>query len=473
MKSSIYISTEQIQVIGHAGGSVKRLVTYPLPEGTMINGMITDHAFLTECLASMRKENPDLFKNPALIVDGSSILSRRIITPAKLDKKHIRQVVRDDFADTTENPNDLVCGYHKLGGAEKGAIFACAANKAQVDSYINTFKEAEIKLEAIHVGAQAILNFVDSQPELRKANFVLNLIDGVTMLSMIFENGVNVFMSRSRLYGEEKEPLFQNVIENLSGLIQFNRSQKFNDITHSYYLGINEGDMRLLDALSPYTDIKLEALNIFKSAKANLPPEAHFAYLNALLGNDSIDLISGRRELDKHVKSQRPKKLWIPLMAVYIVLLALPGGYFRYLVYQVDQEIAVVNDSINNPGIQERLTALRELSSDTTDINGIVNQMVEKEAWESSMAKISGDLLEMILISHGEDVTVTQFDFNEKTGVLRVGAVCVEADTIEKYINALYRSGMVTNVKYPGFDYNSDGMCSFTIDITLSNGEAE
>jgi len=72
MESSIYVSAEQIQAIGYNGGAVVSFAAFPLPEGTMYNGTITDGAFLAECLASMKKENSDLFKGGVtLIVDGS------------------------------------------------------------------------------------------------------------------------------------------------------------------------------------------------------------------------------------------------------------------------------------------------------------------------------------------------------------------------------------------------------------------
>ena len=224
MKSSIYVSAEQIQVIGHLGGAVRRYVTYPIPEGTMFNGTITDSAFLAECLMSLKREHSELFSSgTTLIVDGSTILSRRITSP-NLSHKQYLQLVRDDFADSIDSTDNLVCGYHKLQSVEN-AILACAVNKAQVDSYISTFNEAGIKLSGIHIGVDTILGLVKSRADLQQGTIVINVIDGLTMLSMLFENGNNIFISRSRLYGEEKEQVFRSVLENLNGLIQFTRSK--------------------------------------------------------------------------------------------------------------------------------------------------------------------------------------------------------------------------------------------------------
>jgi len=373
MKSSIYVSAEQIQAIGYTGKSVNQLVTYPLPEGTIYNGTITDSAFLAECLASMKKENPALFKSGvSLVVDGSTILTRRIVTP-KLSAKRYLQLVRDDFADSAESSDDLVCGYRKLDSAEN-AILACAVNKTQVDSYISTFGESGIKLDSIHMGVELILSFVKSRQELQSSTVVLNIIDGFTMLSLLFENGNNIFMSRSRLYGEEKEQVFQNVLENLNGLIQFTRSQKIGEITVSYYLGVAEADMRLLDAFNPHPDIRLGTLRVIEG-QGDIPPSAHFACLNMVYGGDSIDLISRRKDLDKYVKAKRPKKLWIPFLIIYVVVLAGIAGYLWWQNSILDSSINEIKNFLYAPATVEKQAELQALGRETNMYNSIATHV--------------------------------------------------------------------------------------------------
>jgi len=471
MKSSIYISAEQIQVIGYNGNSAKRFAAYPIPEGTVYNGTITDSAFLTECLASMKKDHPDFFKSGAsLIVDGSTILSRRLTTP-KLGNKQYLQLVRDDFADSVENTDDLVCGYRKLPSAEN-AILACAVNKSQVDSYVSTFMRAGIKLDAIHVGVGAILSFVKSKPDLQKSVIVINIIDGVTMLSMLFVEGSNVFMTRSRLYGEEKEQVFQNVLENLNGLIQFARSQSLGEITKSYYLGANESDIRLLEAFNPYTDIQLDTITIYESF-GEIPPTAHFASLNMLYGDDGIDLIAARAELEKYVKAKKPKKLWIPLLAAYIVVLAAMAVYLWWQNANVDRQIADLDSYITSPDIVQKQTEINDLNKEITYYGEIARQIDDKTAWENTMPKAASHMMDMIVYLHGVAVTVTSFEFNEATGVVRVSATCADANVSADYVDALYRSGVASSIGYQGYGSGQDGLFTFSIDITLNVGGAE
>ena len=469
MKSSIYVSTEKIEIIGFAGNAVKRFVTYPLAEGTMINGTITDSAFLTECLGTMRKENPDLFTDPSLIVDGSAILSRRLVTP-KLGAKRCQQLVRDDFADTTDDPDSLVCGYHKLGTeGSADVILGCAANRGLVDSYISAFKEAGVKLSSIRVGMEALLRFVSSKEELKTASFVLTLIDGFTTVSVIFDNGNNVFMSRSRLYGETKEQVFQNVLENLNGLINFNRSQKFNEITQCYYLGINDADMRVIEALNPYPDIRMNMLDLFRGISGGaLPPEAHFVYLNMRMSSDAINLMDGRKELTQHVKHKKPRKIWIPLMALYVLILAVPCGYVWWRDYQISKDIDEVNAYLESPKVLDKQVELDVIKLESRQYESITGQYNEFVDWEESMTMVSSQLLDLFVRDYEEKVFVTQFDYDEKTGHVRLSAKCDGENIMTYYADFLESSDMVDRVAYGGYTYDSNGLFSFTIDVTLA-----
>jgi hypothetical protein len=470
MKSSIYISTEKIEVVGYAGRSVKRFVTYNLPEGTMINGMITDSALLTECLTSMRAENPDLFTSPSLIVDGSAILSRRIITP-RLNHKRYLQLVRDDFADSTDNTGNLVCGYYKLNAQDgQDAILACAVDKGLVDAYMSTFKSAGIKLSSIHVGVEALINLIDSRPELKNASFVLTLIDGFTAVSMIFEKGNNVFMSRARLYGDAKEQVFQNVLDNLNGLINFNRSQSFSEITQCYYLGVSDADMRLIEALNPYAGIQMNNLNLFKDNSV-LPPEAHFAYLNTLMPSDSINLITARKELDKHIKSAKPKNLLPLLLLVYLLILALPVGYMWWQVREVDREIEGIESFLSDPSIEVRQSELEAKQNDTREYSRVESQFNDLIDWEDSLIRVSSRMLDLFIIEHSAYAAVTQFDYDEKSNTVRVGAVSPDPDSATRYVDALMRSDMVLSIRFTGYVVNNDDGTTFSLDITLAEKE--
>ncbi len=463
MESSVYISSEQIQVIGYSGGTIKQFVTHPLPEGTMINGMITDQSFLVECLSSMRGDHPELFKRPSLVVDGSAILVKRIAAP-KLTGKQYRQLVRDDFSEAGENADELACGYQMLPGGT--ALLACAAAKNLVDSYTSAFKSVGVTLGSIRIGTQAIMSYIDSRPDLQKKSFVLNVIDGVTMLSLIFEDGVNVFISRTRLYGDTKEQLAQTIIDNLGGLVQFNRSQKFGEVTDSYYLGVSAADLRLLEALNPHMNVKLEVLDIFRDVRGaeQLPPNAHFAYLNTRPGKNSIDLIACRKELAAHRKKAKVTKRWIPFAVLYVIVLAMPIVYFYYQASLIDKDIEAVNAVLQDPANIAKQEELTALGNDTSKLRSVINQHKNKLIYDGTLTNISSEIVELFLDSYGPDVTIDSFVYSQSTGYVRVSGKGATENDPANYSDKIKASDLVLSVYQTG--YGSD--FSFSLEAILA-----
>lgn len=478
MKSSIYISHKKVEVIGYTKSgkkvTIKQYASGLLPEGTMINGKIIERGYLVECLHSICGKNPKLFTDSTLIVDGSSIFAKKMTLP-KLSKWRCEQHIREDFADTNDSIEELVCDYYQLEPKNKtdNTILAFAADKVQIDGYVSACRSAGIKLNSIRVGVQAILNYMDTRLDLKRTTVVLNVIDGVMMLSMLFEKGVNVFMSRTRLYGDDYEQYIQSMLQNLSGLIQFNRSQNFNEIMYSYYLGLAKNDLTLMNEINPYPGITLEALNIFGSVVGvdKLPPELSFVFLNTLLEKDSIDLIQSCKKLQKLKKRQRPKKYWIPVLICLLALLAAPVAYLYYQMFEVSAQLDDVKAYVTGEAVVSKSNELDQIMAETSYYTGIVNQINGKIEWDESMVPVSATLLDLVTKTYSDKVTILQLDFNSDAGSLRVnGSSASEIDSAA-YVDALKRSRLVDGVKYTGYNYDSEGKYNFSIDIALETGE--
>lgn len=477
MNSSVYISSEKIEVMGYTktgvNVSVKEYITYPLPEGTVINGKILDQAALCDCLSELRVKHPALMKSVTLTVDGSSILLKRLTVP-RLKKNQYYQLVADEYNDSAEGSEELVCDYYPLfGHGEKSAgkaVLACACDKALIESYTSVFKSAGIKLGKIKIGVEAVLNYVNTSPDLRFSTVVLNIIDGFTMLSVIFEYGSIVFISRTRLYGEDNTDIVRNILDNLSGLIQFNKSENFSDITHSYYLGLNEEDLALMNVLNPHA-VNLASLDITRGARGagKLGREAHFVYLNALTDKNGTDLI---RSYDKHIKLQRrrrPKVLWPFALLALALVVAAPAVYFSYLVWGVDDDIAELSAYLGDSAVIEKSLELDVITVRTSYYKDILDQLEAKRAQEAGA--VSREVFDLITGTLSDRVGVSRIDYNEGTRVIQIQAKGITESDASEYIDALGRSSLVESINYTGYSYTSDGEYSFSISVTLAAKE--
>jgi hypothetical protein len=468
VKSSVYISSGKITVVGYSGKTVKGYMTSPLPEGVMIGGKITDSGYLAECLAGMRAQHRDLFTEPSLIVDGSAIMTKRIVTP-KLSKKRYDRLVYDDFAESAGGA-EMACGYAAQKTGNSMTLLACAADKELIESYMSVFREAGIKLDTIHLGIQSLINFVNARPALANTTFVLNVVDGMSMLSLLFDGGVNIFMSRNRLYSENREQLIQDVIGNLSGLIQFAKSEKFNDIQYSCYLGLDENDMRYMQAVNPYTNIQLGVLDIRDGVRGaeQLDPDAHFAFLNTLLDDGSIDLIRSYKSMGKMKKRERPKRGWIAALVVLVVLLAVPVALFMWQESVITQRTQEINDYVNDPEIAMRSANLDLIGMETARYANIRDSVRRYEDANAAMPAISDELLDLITETNSDRIDISSFDFNESGGTLRLSGTGITIDDGATYALELEENPLVVTTNFTGTGETGDGRFGFSLNVLLS-----
>ena len=468
MNISVYISSEQIQMIGYEGKVAKRFVTHSLPEGAMYNGTIIDRAYMISSLKSIDNDNPGFLKGEVrLIVDGSSILSRKIATP-KLNQKQLMSLVRDEFLDTIENPDQIVCGYRPIRTGEN-AVMGFAAAKEQMDSYVSVFSEAGIKLSAIRVGTESVINYVESRQEFHDSTIVLNIIDGMTMLSMVFFGGANVFISRTRLYGEGDQQMLDGILDNLGGLLQFTQSQNFGTIDTSFYIGLGVEDVGYLVTHNQYPDVNLTTLQVYDGPGGSPPPETHFCCLNMQMTAKCVDLLAVHKKMSGGGKGGKGlNKKFLMIIPALIILGLVAMSVNLYLESTaLDREIERINALINSPDTQARQIEIALMRDEVALLSEVAEQRELKNEWENTRVKATRQLLDSILFRHTMVVRVSSFTYNESASTVSVSAVCADATVSADYVDYLYDSGIATRVTYTGYSTSGDGF-SFSINIDLS-----
>jgi hypothetical protein len=228
--------------------------------------------------------------------------------------------------------------------------------------------------------------------------------------------------------------------------------------------------MRLITALNPYNGIRMNNLDLTGPGSI-LPPEAHFAYLNALMPTDRIDLISARRELDKHLKDSKPKKSAPLLLLLYLLLLAVPIAVMWLQVDGLDRDIRDIEAFLNDPVIEERQAALERRETDTIRFRTIEAQYNELIEWEESLNRVSSRMLDLFIVQFRGMATVTHFYYDERSNIVRIDAVSDDPDSATRYVDALKFSDMVSEVNYTGYTVSPEGETSFSIDVTLAEKE--
>jgi len=471
MKASIHISTDMVKVLSYTKTgnsiSVKDYLTYPLPEEAVLNGVILDGAPIVEGLKLLKSSKAELFSDVSLVIDGSFVYTKKLTVPGKLNKLMYDEVIRDEFAEISTDSENLICDHFLLSQNEDGSneILACAVENAHVQAYLAIFSEAEIKLTAVHLGILTVLQFVESRQDLSGIPFVLNIVDNLVQLSMIFQNGVNVFQSRTRLYGDDRATLVRSTLDGLSGIVQFNRSQNFTELTNCYYLGLSNSDMDLVALDTSYPDIKFSALPIYNDASGaeQLPPGAHFAYLNTLVPDAKSDMLTNIKMLEKAKNKRKPKNRWLPIVAGTLLLIIAVITVLWIMVSGVNGEIKKIQNHLQNVSAErERLDGLK---SNTEHINRLYDAVAERRDETAAKPQISRTLLDFIVRTGGFNVFVNGMNFNADTGVLSVACVSGTEYSGALFVEALKRDRMIDTVYYTGYSTGSEGEYIFTIDV--------
>jgi HAMP domain-containing protein len=379
------------------------------------------------------------------------------------------QVIRDEFAEISTDAENLICNHFPLGFNEDGSkqILACAVERSHADTYLAIMKAAGIELNKVHLAEHSVLHYFDSKPEFSAKPFVLSIVDDDILTSMIFQKGICVFQSRTRLYGDDRATLVQNTLDGLSGIIQFNKSQNFDEFSHCFYLGLSDSDLDLVRMNTAYPEIYFSNLELFKGVKGAeiLPPNAHIAYLNTLIPDNETDLLQGIALSEKIKKRNKPKKVWIPVLAGLVAVLVCVIAVLWFMSARVTRDVRELTDYMNSQRvIDEKDELLRlnyEINKATTAFDEAWVLIAEREA----MPLLTSELIETIVRTGGVTVTVNSFSFRDNPGTVHVTATAATEFSASEYIDRLRAHHMIEYIDYQGFRSDQAGAFNFWFDV--------
>jgi len=478
MKTSVYISTDMVKVIAYtkAGShiSVKEYFSHSLPEECMLNGVILDNTPILAALQSLKSEKPRLFKETSLVIDGNFVYSKKITIPYKLTKLMCDDIIRDEFAEISSDSENLICDYTELSNNPDGSknILACAVESTHVQAYISLFSAAKIKLTSIHLGMLAVLNYVNSISELKNKPFVLNVVDNVVMLSMIFQNGENVFQSRTRLYGDDRSSVIDSTLDGLSGIIQFNSSQNFQNLTDCYYIGFDDADMSHIVKNTSYPNISFSRLNIYKNTKKTdlLPPDAHFVYLNTLIPDSKFDLITNMKMLKKAKQRKRPKNVWIPVLSGAALFLIAITAIIWVMGRNVERDVRELSSFLDNPLTISERSRIDEFNENTARISILYDSVVNMQNDTESMYAINRQTLDEMVRIAGESVNINSINFNYSKRTVSLSCSSLTEYDASSFVESLRANQLFADfdVYYTGYATGANGLYTFSIDVVVS-----
>ncbi len=460
MKKVLYINNDQVRILiaDQKKGEIKvvKSLQYTLEPGSVINGVLIK----TNEILNILKGNSKLLKEATVVLNSSNIQIKNLDHP-ELKGKKLDNYIRKEFS--IPDDGSLIYGStsRKAGNQYKTIFMGVPADILK--SYIQLFMEAKIKLGRFEILQNGMAKFVKNKKDLEGHTFVLNLIEGSNLISVLIEAGEYVLTDRNRLIADPESELFlDELLQKLSTIIQFNKSQKSNnEISKSYYIGLARDKLLTLEAKSVAMNIGLDVVGFVDDSLHDKVGLSHFCCFMGLMEKKSdINLLKYYRER----VSKGKKKNWSMIAILLALILAI--GSFAYVkgknIYTEKENIFYEKEISGTANVKE-LTELLYKQNQIMNIPAIMKELnIAKDAGVDKELLNASKLLKIMEVAK-ESVIVTSIEGNAVKGSLIIEGTGSDEFSTSNFISKLKETEMFSNVEYSGYSSKSAGEYSFTV----------
>lgn len=145
--------------------------TAEVPEGIFQDGQILDAPAMAELIQSILNEHKIKIKTAACAIPGRETVTRLIPLPAELSPSELDSMIKEQEAGLyLPFPRDeAYVDYQKLDlfvdddGIEKVRVLLVATRRDVADNFVNTFEQAELRLEVLEISSFALIRTIREQ----------------------------------------------------------------------------------------------------------------------------------------------------------------------------------------------------------------------------------------------------------------------------------------------------------------------
>lgn len=250
MMTSLYLCNRDVHaLVGRSSGKGVKITTVchaVLPEGCLINGVITNEGALVAALQEFFQANGLPKKNVCLVVNSSQFQHRTVTVPAMPEKK-LRDVVQRELNTAGEavQPLDDYMVLEQNSKDHSSTLLAMRIEKSLVDSYMALAEEVGLHITCIDLALACEIKLIRSLPALAEQTFIMLVLDGSNLYSTLYETGQYKYSTRTRLFNSRGTPESgTEIVQKISGIVQFQMASKStNRITNVYFAGATKDDL--------------------------------------------------------------------------------------------------------------------------------------------------------------------------------------------------------------------------------------
>jgi hypothetical protein len=452
MITSVYLSNNMIQIVVGDKGSKKPHISHVIQEevseGSLLNGVITNEQDLLEQLKEIWHHYKLSKKNVELVLNSAKIVSRNVALPTKNDK-NIRKLLPMEFNDV-QTEGVAVYDYVPLGQVKENnsyEVLAIMVEEAVLKSFVDIFGKVGINLRKISFARVGIQNYLAGIKGLNSAGDVVLLLDGNSLISILWAEGKMAYMDKKRLFVEPGTPQFiSEVVRNVSNICQIHSTRNTGkSIGGIYTAGFTADDIDLCEEQLPEAglDYSIQPLPCHR-------PDAIFAGSGLVNGSKELNLLATMKSKKKE-KSDKPRLMGlIPVFVTLAICIVASVGLFAYVdsLTKTLEELEYFNqnsEEANNAKAYDDLQA--ELTKKSATIQGVTMMTDTIATYPAANSVVKQRILGLA----GGDVDIDFLSYDNTTGGLKMVMKVDDPELIYEFINRLEGSGLFFYIEYTGY----------------------
>ncbi len=457
MITSVFLSNNTVFIAcGAEGGKLPgraKSIIYRMPEGSLLNGMITNEQELTQQLRELwRKE--DLPRRKVRLVLESSHFSVKTLSLPRMKRGEIAGVIRREFADM-EQYEERLYDYAFLKELDAGGqdTLAVMVNSSYIENWQKIFADIGVTLERITVSRETMTRYFASCGGLQSGAYILLLLDDMILTSVLWSGGRLISADRKRMFSEAgSEEFYTEIARSVSSIRQFYMGQRTKTkLTKVFLCGFQEQDTANCQESLDSFDLEMQVQPFMEPYADNV-----MAAGGLLEAKKSVNMLQALRERKKEEKSLNfSVKKAVPLLT--LIALCIVGTVVLMLLCGIRMRRATE--------ISEYLTDAERISQkfEVERLNHEIGNM-ERLLWEANLVRemkrsyplADSAVTDKILAAAPYDMNVRIESYNALAGEIRMAISTPLVDDVNQYISALKDTGMFVDVDYAGYGYSEN-----------------
>ncbi len=484
MSLTVYLSNTDIEVLsGQSNGkgvSVSHVYSTPMPEGSFLNGVITDPDGIQYALSGMWNKHKLPKKGIRLVINTSQI-SVRVIDMPIMSQSKADVYLQREFEERSGERKRLL-GFYVISKNNKNKTMKVCTELADIEliaNYVNVFAGAGIELKEINSGIGVSVNFLKKLNFASDKNSVVMLRDAMTVTAIYLVKGEYFYSTTARTFNQPGTLEFAGEISNtVSQIEQFSKSEKVEDpISQIYLAGMTLEDATNVEravAMNLSEEIVVYNISVMRGVKFSYSTDSldtlfyPTAGLMTLTDHQNLLKMYGKGEIVDHQIRNKIIKLAIPYVAVFILMLVITIS--RAVTYSNrKKELKELEDYNTNPS-NMMMAAEYDLAAQSVELySGHVNalRLLDKniDSYPLPTSEI-GKIINRAAVGLGE-VTTDSYDATQ--GKIGITAKFKEVDMVNTFIDRLDAEECFYEVNYTGYsEINSSGQWVANLECILS-----